>query len=166
MKKSYAAIRILFYTLFLLSVYALQGEILPHFPIYGYVPVLLPIAVVGTAFFEGSVRGGIFGLFAGMLCDTAFNQPTIVFTIALAIIGIVAGILTETVVVTGFPSFLACCFAAFILTSFIQMFKLLFFDGTSAVSLIITASFQTLYSMIFTLPMYYISRALGRNTQS
>ena len=162
MKKSYVATRTLRYTLFLLTVYVFQGELFPHFPVYGFVPVLLPIAVVGTALFEGSVHGGVFGLFAGMLCDTAFNQPTIVLTVVFAVIGIAMGIASENVITKGFPSFLIGCFAALVLTAITQMFTLLFFDRVPVQILLVTAAIQTVYSMIFTLPMYYISRVLGR----
>jgi hypothetical protein len=62
-----------------------------YIPIDGIIPVLLPTAVVGIATFEGSSRGGGYGLLAGMLCDVSFNQPVIVMTVVLTLVGLSSG---------------------------------------------------------------------------
>ena len=65
---------------FIIAVYILQSMVFTYVPISGTVPVLLPIAVAGIATFEGSSRGGGYGLLAGALCDISFNQPVLVMT--------------------------------------------------------------------------------------
>ncbi len=148
--------------LFILVVYIFQSMVFTYVPIDGIIPILLPIAVVGIATFEGSSRGGGYGLLAGMLCDISFNQPVIVMTVMLTFIGIFIGILSETIMARGFPTFFLCCAGALILTSFVSMFSLLFFSGVDMSALIMIGLKQTLYSMLFAFPIYFVVRALGR----
>jgi hypothetical protein len=148
--------------IFIIIVYIFQSMVFTYISFNGVFPVLLPIAVVGIAMFEGSSRGGGYGLLAGMLCDVAFNQPVIVMTVVLTVVGIVVGVLSETVMARGFPTFFLCCFSALVLTSFVSMFSLVFFSGVDFSALVRTGVLQTLYSIIFTLPFYPIVRSLGR----
>ena len=148
--------------LFVFVIYIFQSMVFTFLPINRIVPVLLPIAVVGIAMFEGSSRGGGYGLFAGMLCDVAYNQPVIVMTVVLTVVGILVGILSETVMARGFPTFVLCCLAALMLTSFVSMFSLLFFSGVEIMVLLSIGLKQILYSMIFTVPIYFVARWLGQ----
>jgi hypothetical protein len=148
--------------LFIVAIYILQGMVFTYIPINGTVPVLLPIAVVGIATFEGSFRGGGYGLMAGMLCDISFNEPVMLMTVTLTLVGIVIGVLSETIMARGFPTYFLGCLAALVLTAFVSMFSLLFFKSVDMMALLQTAGMQTLYSMIFTIPIYFIVRPLGR----
>jgi hypothetical protein len=169
-KLSISKIRIPFvliaHILFIVVVYILQSMVFTYIPIDGIIPVLLPTAVVGIATFEGSSRGGGYGLLAGMLCDVSFNQPVIVMTVVLTLVGIVVGILSETIMARGFPSFFLCCIGALILTSFVSMFSLLFFSGVDVKALFEIGYKQTLYSMIFIFPIYFAARSLGRRAMN
>lgn len=148
--------------IFIIIVYIFQSMIFSYIPILGTYPVILPIAVVGIATFEGSSRGGGYGLLAGTLCDISFHQPVIIMTVTLTVIGIVVGILSETIMSRGFPTFIICCLGALILTAFVSMFSLLFFSGVDMSVLLTVGLQQTLYSMLFAVPIYFIVRALGR----
>ncbi len=166
MKDRFSKIKIPFvliaHILFFVVIYIFQSMVFTYIPIDGTIPVLLPIAVVGVAMFEGSSRGGGYGLLAGMLCDISFNKPVIVMTVMLTLIGIFVGILSETIMARGFPTFFLCCIGALILTSFVSMFSLLFFSGVEMAALLSIALKQTLYSMLFAFPIYFVVRSLGR----
>ena len=124
---------------------------------------MLPIAVVGIATFEGSFRGGGYGLFAGMLCDISFNQPVMVMTVTLTFVGIVVGLLSETIMARGFSDvFSRAASPRLFSTAFVSFFSLLFFSGVDIMALLRTAGSQTLYSMVFTIPIYFIVRSLAR----
>jgi len=152
--------------IFIVAIYILQAMVFTYIPLNGVFPVLLPIAVAGIATFEGSSRGGGYGLLAGMLCDISFNHPVIVMTVVLTLTGIVVGVLSETVMARGFPTFFLSCLAALVLTAFVSFFSLLFFNSVDITVLLKTAAEQTLYSMIFTFPIYFIVRALGRRASA
>lgn len=152
--------------LFIVIVYILQSMVFTYIPIGGVYPVLLPIAVVGIATFEGSSRGGGYGLLAGMLCDVSFNQPVSVMTVVLTAVGIVVGVLSETIMARGFPTYFLCCAGVLVLTSFISMFSLVFFANVEFSALIRTGVMQAFYSIIFSLPIYPVVRTLGRKVSS
>ena len=153
---------ILLYVPLILICFILQATVFSELPLGGAKPLILPVASVSVAMHGGRVRGGVFGLFAGILSDVALGSPTILFTLLLTCAGIIVGVLFETVLARGFPSYVLCCAAVLIIAAFCQMFGLLFFRGESAPALLSTAAFQTIYSLFFTVPMYLITRPLGR----
>lgn len=151
---------------FIIVIYILQSLVFTYIPISGIIPVLLPLAVVGIATFEGASRGGGYGLLAGMLCDLSFHKPVLVMTVVLTVVGIVVGVLSETIMARGFPSFFISCIGALVLTSFVSMFSLLFFSGADITALVRIGLLQVFWSLIFAFPMYPVVRSLGRWTVS
>ena len=166
MRKKKYGLLILYHALLLLTVYVLQGLVFPYVRVFGLVPLLLPVVSTGVAIFEGRVRGGVFGIFAGIFCDLSFNQPTIAFTVLLTVTGILIGFMADTVMSRGFPTFFVVCGGVLALMAFVQMFTLLFFEGAPPEQLLLVALYQTLYSLIFTIPIYFIVRLLGRTAQA
>jgi len=156
---------LLLYVLLLLIAYLLQDSVFSELPIGGAKPLILPVAVVGAAMLGGRVRGGVFGLCAGVLCDVALCRPAVLFTLLLTLAGIAVGALFETVLARGFLSFLLCCAALLLLSAFCQMFGLLFFSGQKLLPLLAAAGYQTLYSLFFTVPVYLLVRLAGRKAR-
>lgn len=154
--------KILIVVPFLLVLYILQSMVFTHITLWGVKPLLLPLAVAGVALFDGAFAGGIFGIFAGVLCDMSFNQPTIAFTLVLTFLGIGIGFIADTLLVRGFPSYLLISFFTLLVCSLIQMFPLMFFYGVPFGPLFYTATRQVIYSLIFTIPMYYLTRFVSR----
>ena len=155
-------LKILLHLPLLLLAYILQDMVFVRLEILGATPLLLPVAVAAVAMFEGSVRGGLFGLIAGILCDASLGQPAVLFTILLTVCGLVVGTLGETVLARGFPSFLACAAGALLLSAACQAVPLLIYTGASAAQLAITALIQLAYSMLFAIPIYRMARSLNR----
>ena len=147
---------------FLLLTYILQAAVFSRVLIFGAKPLLLPIAVSAVALFEGSVKGGIFGIFAGILCDISFNQPAVEFTLILTILGLAIGFLSEALLIKGFPSYFCCSLGTLIICAVCQTFSFLVFDGVSVFVLLTATLKQTLASIIFTIPIYYIVRFAHR----
>jgi cell shape-determining protein MreD len=161
-QKTKTVIKLLIIIPYLLLLYILQSMVLPHTSILGVKPLIFPLAVVGVSLFSGRVSGGMMGIICGMLCDLSFNQPTIQFTILLALVGIFFGMLSDTVLVQGFPSYLACSFGALVICSVCQMFQMIFFHGATFSALLDVCIRQTLASLLFTIPLYYSSRFISR----
>ena len=167
MKNKDIIISILLHALLLIAVYVLQGMILPFMRLSGLVPLLLPIVGTGIALYEGQYSGGITGLFAGILCDISFNQPVGVFTILLTLTGLLVGTLADTVILRGFVTYYLCCATVLVASAFVQMFPLIILPdyNISTQALISTSIQQTLYSLIFALPLWFFIRALGKKTE-
>ena len=162
-KKRLAAL--LLYVPLLLIAFLLQDAVFSELPIGGARPLVLPVTVVGAAMFGGRLRGGVYGLCAGILCDVSLCRPTVLFTLLLTLAGIVIGVLFETVLVRGFASFVLCCAGLLLMSAFCQMFGLLFFSGQKLIPLLIAAGYQTLYSLFFAVPVYLLIRLSGRRAR-
>lgn len=160
--KSKTFARILFYAAALLIIYIFQALIFANIKLMGVRPLIFPVAVVGVALFAGNKRGGVFGLFAGMLCDISLNQSTIQFTILLTVVGLVIGELSERVLTKGFPSYIVCGVVTLMAVSAVQMICTSVFTSISIAELFDTAWKQTVYSAIFLPPMYYLTRFVSR----
>ena len=165
MKQRTRVISIFLHVLLLMVVYVFQGMILPYMRLYGFVPLLLPIAATGVAVCEGRDTGGIFGLFAGILCDVSFGEPAGVFTVLLTITGLIIGTLADTIITRRFATFLIFSAAVLAVSAFVQMFHLLFFAGVLLQPLISTAIRQSVYSILFAFPLWFFVKALGIRAQ-
>ena len=154
-------IRILTHAAMLYLLYVLQALVFSRLPILGVAPLILPLAVVGVALFEGPEWGGWFGLAAGVFCDVALGS-TALFTVVLTAIGLGVGLLSTYLLSRGFPSYFLCAGAALLVIAVLQLFPLLIFLRQPPLALLWVAGLQTLYSVIFTVPLYYLARGLGR----
>ena len=165
MRRRTLIITILLHTILLLVVYVFQGMVFPNLRLLGFIPLLLPVASTGVAVYEGRYTGGIVGIFAGILCDASFNEPAGVFTILLTMTGLFIGYLADTVITRGFATFLISCAFVLAVSAFAQLFHLLFFVRVPLQPLIATALRQTVYSLLFTAPIWFFVRALGKRAQ-
>lgn len=155
-------IRFLLYIPLLVFLYILQGMLFSRLPIYGAKPLIVPVAAVCIAMFEGSVRGGVLGLISGILCDISFNNPTIVFTITITALCLLVGILADSVLARGFPTFIVCCVVALLFCAYIQMSGILFAGNGTLGPMAFMAVKQMLYSLLFALPIYFLVRFISR----
>jgi len=165
MKRRTLIVSIAYHALLLMIVYIFQSMVFPYLRLAGLAPLLLPIVSTGVAVYEGRYAGGIMGLFAGILCDISFLQPTGVFTVLLTITGLLIGTLADTVITRGFVTFFLSCIAVLSVSALIQMFPLVFFAGVPPRLLWGTALWQTVYSLIFAIPIWFPVRSLGKRAQ-
>ena len=159
-------IRILIHSAVLFVLYILQMMVFSRLRIFGIAPLILPLAVVGVGIFEGASWGGAVGLAAGVLTDMSFLSSTVLFTILLTGIGMGVGLLSSYLLSRGFPSYLICGAAALVLIAFCQMFTLLVFHRQPPLALFRVGALQTLYSILFAMPIYYVCRSLGRRNMT
>ena len=161
-RKNKRILNILLYVPLLLLVYILQAMVFSRLPVHGAKPLVIPLAVVGIALFGGYIRGGVFGLIAGVLCDVSLNQPAIQFTLLLTAVGLLVGFASDMFLARGFPTFLLCSILTLALSAFAQSFNLLFYYGSDLFSCLETFLVQSVYSLVFALPVYYFSRNISR----
>jgi len=164
-KRRTLIVSILLHALLLILVYIFQSMIFPYLRLAGLAPLLMPIVSTGVAVYEGRDAGGIMGMFAGIFCDVSFNEPVGVFTVLLTVMGLIIGTLADTTITRGFVTYFLCCVAVLAVSALIQMLPLLFLLNVPIQPLISVAIQQTLYSLIFTLPIWFFVRALGKRAQ-
>lgn len=155
-------LRAFIHVLVLMVLYILQGMVFSRLRIFGIAPLILPLAVIGVGLFEGPTWGGVIGLLAGVLSDTALFGAPVLFTILLTAIGMGVGLASSYLLSRGFPSFFLCSIAALSVIAFFQMFGLLVYLHESPLALLRVAILQTTYSLFFVVPIYYLTRYLGR----
>ena len=165
MKRRTLIVSIALHVLLLMIVYVFQSMIFPYLRLAGLAPLLLPIVCTGVAVYEGRYTGGIMGIFAGILCDVSFHQPTGVFTVLLTFAGLLIGTLADTVITRGFVTYFLSCVVVLAVSALVQMFPLVFFEGVPPRFLWGTALWQTVYSLFFTLPIWFFVRSLGKRAQ-
>jgi len=164
-KRWTSAVSIILHALLLLTAYVLQGVIFPYMRLTGLVPLLLPVVSTGAAVYQGRIAGGVVGIFAGILCDISFNEPVGMFTVLLTLTGLVVGAVADTFMARGFVTFFFSCVAVLIVSAFAQMFPLLFFERVPPTPLLLVGFWQTVYSLICALPLWFFVRALGLRAQ-
>ena len=158
-------VSVVFHALLLMAVFVLQDIVFLYLRVAGIVPLILPLVSTGAAVYQGRVAGGVVGLFAGILCDISFNAPAGVFTVLLTVTGIFVGFLADTVMARGFVTYIISCAAVLAVSAFAQMFPLMFFVDVPSAPLLMMALRQTVYSLIFALPLWFFARALGKRAQ-
>ena len=84
-------IKYILYSFLMIVLYVLQTD--PNFTLSsGTGPVLVLPFAVAVAMFDGQLAGGLFGLFAGILCDTSssvlFGFGSILYLVILSLIHI------------------------------------------------------------------------------
>jgi len=165
MKRRTLIVSIALHALLLMIVYVFQSMIFPYLRLAGLAPLLLPIVSTGVAVYEGRYVGGITGIFAGILCDVSFHQPAGVFTVLLTLMGLLVGTLADTVITRSFATFFLSCATVLVISVLVQMFPLVFLEGVLPRFLWTTALWQTIYSLVFSLPIWFSVRALGKRAQ-
>lgn len=156
------ALKVLLYAVTLIIAYLLQAVVFVDIKLLGVRPLIMPMAAVGMALFEGGRKGGVYGLAAGILCDIAMAQPMIVFTIFITLVGLIVGMLADAVITRRFPSYLLCCIAAIVLLTAIQALGTALFAEAAVRDLVDVAWKQAVYSAVFILPLYFPFKYIAR----
>lgn len=150
------------YALIILLALFLQCEVFSRISPLGVNAMFIPVVVVAIGLFEGGVWGGVLGLLAGFLCDIFYHETTLLFTILLPVIGFFAGTFTAFFVNKRFVAFLVLSLVALAITALCQMFRLWVFMGADPIRLLTVGGLQTLWSLPFTIPVYFPSKALSK----
>ena len=146
------------YGLYLLGFLLLQNVVFSHIAPLGVRAMFMPALVVAVALFEGGYRGGLFGLAAGIVCDLYLGGQTILFTVMFPIVGFAVGLLTDFYLNRRLFTYVVMSVLALFLAAFAQIFGLLVYRGQNAWALWSTAVLQTLWSVPFIFPAYYICK--------
>ena len=146
------------YGLVLLAFLLAQNVIFNHIGIFGVHAMFMPAVVIAVALFEGGTRGGWFGVASGILCDMFFSSQTVMFTILFPIMGFAAGFLADFFLNRRFITYSIMAVLSLLVAAFAQMFSLLVYKGQSSFALWGTAILQTIISIPFMFPAYYICK--------
>ena len=159
-KRRAAVLSIILYAALLLVVYIFQSMIFPFIRIAGLVPLILPIVSTGIAVFGGRFAGGVSGLFAGIFTDLSFNQPLALYTVILTLAGVGVGTMADTAFAKKFGTYFICCVAVLAFCAIAQLLPHLIAGSAPVLTLFNMALWQTVYSLIFTIPIWIAIRSI------
>lgn len=143
-----------FYGLSLLPVWWLEAFVLNRFPLFGVIPMLLPVAAVAVAVLEGAVGGAGFGLFTGMLCDAVYHGGHGGFTLGLCLLCCAAGALSQYVLRPNFGGCVLCAGLSLAAIDAGRVFLGLFTGLAPLPSLLRVAVPEVLWSLCFVLLLW------------
>lgn len=98
----------LVYALGLLPVWAAETMLLNRLPLFGVIPVLLPLAAVAVALWEGAGPGALFGLGVGILADAVYPGAPGGMTLGLCLMGWLTGAICQYGVRQNFVGYVLC----------------------------------------------------------
>ena len=153
---------ILLLALYLALTLLAQNTLFARLKILGVYVCILPALMMAAAMFRGPIWAGVFGIFAGFFADMAYPESAVFFLVLLPLLGYFGGILAEHLMNQDLLAFLCMCLAAMLLTAFAQMLRLWVFHGAALGPMLLTGLKQTVVSIPFAIPFYFISRAVNR----
>ena len=150
------------YALGLLPVWLLDAYILPRYPLFGVSPMLLPSAVVAVSVLEGAYAGTGFGLAVGLLWELAYPGGFGGLVVAMALVGMVTGGLSQYALSQSLPGCLLCVAGVLVLLDGFQVAGKLIANTAGLAELLQAAVPECLLSLAWAPAVYLLFRAVYR----
>lgn len=144
----------LIYALALALVWFFEAMVLWRVPFFGVIPVLLPLAAVAVAFWEGGRQGAVFGLCVGVLADAVYPGTPGGMTLGLCLVGLFVGTASQYGIRQTFLGYLLCAAASMGALELTRVLWGLFIRLGSLEALGLVALKEGLWSLCFTLLIY------------
>ncbi len=150
------------YALGLALVWFAETQVLWRFPLLGVIPVLLPLAAVAAAFWEGGRAGAVFGLCTGVLADAAYPGLPGGMTFGLCLMGFCVGAASQYGVRQTFLGYLLCAAVSLGAMEALRVLAGLFTRLGPWQALGLTALKEGLWSLCFAPLVYLLFRLIYR----
>lgn len=142
------------YALALVPVWILEVYVLNRFPVFGVIPMLMPLAAIAAAVLEGPTAGGGYGLFVGVLYDAVHHGSKGAMTLGLCLLGICAGALARYALRQNLLGCLLCSLGALAVIDAGRMAVHLLQRDAAVEALLQVAVPEVLWSLVFVFPVY------------
>lgn len=152
----------LVYSLVLIPVWFLESSVLSRLPVFGVIPMLLPMAAAVVAALEGSVAGAAFGLGVGVLCDAIYYGTAGSMTLLLTLIGAAVGIAAQYGLRQNFFGCMVCCAGSLVILDGARIFQHLLAGTAPLAPMLRLAAAEVGWSLVFSPLVYVIFRAAYR----
>lgn len=150
------------YALALVPVWLLDEFVLNHIPLFGVVPMLLPLAVVAVAVLEGSVAGAGFGMAVGLLWELAYSGGSGILVFGMALAGMLTGSIAQYALSQSFVSCLLCSAGVLCMIDGARILRYLFVQAETLDVLLRVAASEIVVSLCFTPFIYLLFRMVFR----
>ena len=154
-------------TIFKWTLYALAGLVwavvqaafLQRVTIWGVIPFLYPLIAALPATFEGPAAGTVYALACGVFCDLLLPSSIPCFyTLILPLVGLAAGLLSQSLIPAGYLCSAAAALPAYLLTGIFHCI-VLWAQGHPAWGAAMSVTLRELcVSLLWSLPMTWLFR--------
>ena len=147
------------YTLAGLVWAVVQAAFLQRVTIWGVIPFLYPLIAALPATFEGPAAGTVYALACGVFCDLLRPSPSPCFyTLILPLVGLAAGLLSQSLIPAGYLCSAAAALPAYLLTGIFHCI-VLWAQGHPAWGAAMSVTLRELcVSLLWSLPMTWLFR--------
>lgn len=147
------------YTLAGLVWAVVQAAFLRRVTIWGVIPFLYPLIAALPATFEGPAAGTVYALACGVFCDLLLPSSIPCFyTLILPLVGLAAGLLSQSLIPAGYLCSAAAALPAYLLTGIFHCI-VLWAQGHPAWGAAMSVTLRELcVSLLWSLPMTWLFR--------
>ena len=147
------------YTLAGLVWAVVQAAFLQRVTIWGVIPFLYPLIAALPATFEGPAAGTAYALACGVFCDLLLHSSIPCFyTLILPLVGLAAGLLSQSLIPAGYLCSAAAALPAYLLTGIFHCI-VLWAQGHPAWGAAMSVTLRELCaSLLWSLPMTWLFR--------
>lgn len=147
------------YTLAGLVWAVVQAAFLQRVTIWGVIPFLYPLIAALPATFEGPAAGTVYALACGVFCDLLLPSSIPCFyTLILPLVGLAAGLLSQSLIPAGYLCSAAAALPAYLLTGIFHCI-VLWAQGHPAWGAAMSVTLRELcVSLLWSLPMTWLFR--------
>lgn len=143
------------YALGVLPIWLAETQILNRVPLFGVIPVLLPLAAVAAALWEGARRGAVFGLCVGLVADATYPGVPGGITLGLCALGFLTGAMSQYGVRQTYVGYLLCAGVSMGLLELARVVWAMFTHLGTLGDVVLVAGKEGLWSLCFT-PLIYL----------
>lgn len=149
------------YTLAGLVWTVVQAAFLQRVTIWGVIPFLYPLIAALPATFEGPAAGTVYALACGVFCDLLLPSSIPCFyTLILPLVGLAAGLLSQSLIPAGYLCSAAAALPAYLLTGIFHCI-VLWAQGHPAWGAAMSVTLRELcVSLLWSLPMTWLFRRI------
>ena len=147
------------YTLAGLVWAVVQAAFLQPVTVWGVIPFLYPLIAALPAIFEGPAAGTVYALACGVFCDLLLPSSIPCFyTLILPLVGLAAGLLSQSLIPAGYLCSAAAALPAYLLTGIFHCI-VLWAQGHPAWGAAMSVTLRELcVSLLWSLPMTWLFR--------
>ena len=146
----------------LVPVWLLDEFVLNRVPLFGVVPMLLPLTVVAVAVLEGSVAGAGFGMAVGLLWELAYPGGSGILVFGMTLAGMLTGSIAQYALSQSFVSCLLCSAGVLAMIDGARIVRYLFVQAETLDVLLQVVASEIAVSLCFTPFIYLLFRMVFR----
>ena len=150
----------LIYALGVAVVWMAETLFLNRLPLFGVIPVLLPLTAVAVGLWEGAFHGAVFGLCLGVFADAVYPGLPGGMTLGLCLIGWLTGAMSQYRVRPNLPGYLICALGGMTALEFFRVLSALLSRLGAPAAIFSLAGRELACSLLYAIPVYLLFKLL------